>query len=248
VDIGQRPDPLERLDATSEAIRDLRGVVDAEEALDDVLARLATTAAGAIPDADAVTITVLTGEEFRSAAATDERVLALDRVQYDAGDGPCVLAARQRDPVRAEITDPASRWPQLRAAAQETGVRACLSVPLLIGVPDEQEVAGAVNVYSYTAAAFDPYDEGLMRLFTEAAGAAITNARRWQRSRETIAQLEQALTSRADIDQAKGILMALHGSSAEDAFERLVTESQRRNLKVRDIVAELLARIQSSKG
>jgi AmiR/NasT family two-component response regulator len=86
-----------------------------------------------------------------------------------------------------------------------------------------------------------------MELFTEAAGAAITNARRWQQSRETITQLEQALTSRAEIDEAKGVLMALHGCSAEDAFDRLVRESQRRNLKVRDIATELLARVQSAK-
>ncbi|MFM9735972.1 ANTAR domain-containing protein, partial [Streptomyces niveiscabiei] len=47
--------------------------------------------------------------------------------------------------------------------------------------------------------------------------------------------LEVALTSRAVIDQAKGILMARLGVDADEAFARLVTLSSRRNVKVRDL-------------
>lgn len=46
--------------------------------------------------------------------------------------------------------------------------------------------ASKLNIHSYTAFAFDPFDEGLMRLYTVAAGQAITNARRWQHCRETV--------------------------------------------------------------
>ncbi len=47
------------------------------------------------------------------------------------------------------------------------------------------------------------------------------------------ANLRCALTSRAVIDQAKGILMARLGVDAEGAFARLVTVSNRLNVKVR---------------
>jgi AmiR/NasT family two-component response regulator len=69
---------------------------------------------------------------------------------------------------------------------------------------------------------------------------AITLARRWQRSREIVTQLETALTSRPDIDQAKGVLRALHGYTAVQAFARLVEESQRRNVKLHTVAKELL--------
>jgi hypothetical protein len=62
-----------------------------------------------------------------------------------------------------------------------------------------------------TASAFDPFDEEPMRLYTVAAGQAITNAGRWQHSRVTVTQLEQGLVSRSDIDMAKGALIAVHG-------------------------------------
>jgi ANTAR domain-containing protein len=41
-------------------------------------------------------------------------------------------------------------------------------------------------------------------------------------------------------------LIALHGCEPGEAFARLVDESQRRNIKVRDVAVELLARLKSS--
>src|SRR5690349_16906196 len=97
---GARPDPLKRLDATTEAVRGLRGIFAAEEPLDHVLTRVATTAACAIPDADAVTITVLTGERPRTEARTEERVVEIETKQYAANRGPCLDSARTQRPVR----------------------------------------------------------------------------------------------------------------------------------------------------
>jgi GAF domain-containing protein len=240
----ERPDPLTRLDSTSEAIADLRGIFSTEEPLDAVLSRVADTAARAIPDADAVSITVLTGDGPHTPASTDDRIIGLDHLQQESGQGPCIEAASELKPMRVEIAD-AGRWPEFMDAAKELGVRACLSVPLLVG-DGEPELVGSLNIYSYTASAFDPFDEGLMRLYTVAAGQAITNARRWQTTRETLTHLERALTSRADIDQAKGALMAIHGCTADEAFERLVHESQRRNIKLYEVVGQLLESLKTS--
>ena len=85
-----------------------------------------------------------------------------------------------------------------------------------------------------------------MRLYTVAAGQAISNASRWRHSRETVTQLETALLARSDIDMAKGALIALHGCEPGEAFARLVDESQRRNIKVRDVALELLDRMKTT--
>ncbi|PXX04274.1 ANTAR domain-containing protein [Mycolicibacterium moriokaense] len=117
-------------------------------------------------------------------------------------------------------------------------------MPLLIDRPaEEQELVGSLNIYSETASAFDPFDAQLMRLYTAAAGQAISNAGRWQHSRETVTQLERALLSRSDIDMAKGALIALHGCEPGEAFAKMVDESQRRNIKVRDVALEMLERM-----
>ncbi len=86
------------------------------------------------------------------------------------------------------------RWPEFVEAAQRAGIRASLSVPLLIaGMDNEQELVGSLNIYSHTATAFDSFDAELMRLYSVAAGQAISNSSRWQKSRETVTQLETAL-------------------------------------------------------
>ena len=58
-------------------------------------------------------------------------------------------------------------------------------------------------------------------------------------------QLRRALTSRATTDQAKGILMATHGGTPEDAFDRLVKMSQESNTSLRDVAKAIVYEAQS---
>lgn len=234
-----------RLDEVSEALEGLRITGEGEEPLDAVLHRLAHTAVRAVPDADAVSITVLGDDGPRTPAATDDDAEAIDGVQYAARRGPCLHAARTRRPVRAVVGEHRDEWPEFTTAAQKAGVHAYLSVPVLLADEGVEQLLGAFNCYSQTEAAFDPFDEGLMRLLTTAASAAIGNAGRWHRSRRHTQHLRTALTSRADIDQAKGALMAIHGVDAEEAFARLVEESQRNNVKLYDVARRLLSSLQS---
>jgi transcriptional regulator with GAF, ATPase, and Fis domain len=238
--------PLARLKTTAEAIEGLRDLFAAEEDLDVVAERVARTALAAIPHADIISITVLSWPDARTAACTHEQALELDHQQYASGRGPCLEAALQGTPLSTVIDEEHQRWPEFVEAAQRSGIRASLSVPLLIvGMDYEQELVGSLNIYSHTATAFDSFDAELMRLYSVAAGQAISNSSRWQSARETVTQLETALVSRSDIDMAKGALIALHGCSPGEAFDKLVGESQKRNIKLRDVVREMLDRVQT---
>jgi GAF domain-containing protein len=237
----ERPGELDRLVTASEAISSLQEVFAAEEPLDEVLDRVVRAARWAIPDAGGVSVTVLDDSAARTVASTDEDTLDLDGEQYAGGAGPCLHAARSRKPVRVALSDEDSRWPRFTIAARRRGVTATLSVPLLVGRQDEEpELVGSLNVYSRSVGAFDPFDEELLRLYTVTAGAAVTNARRWQQARGTTDSLQRALTSRAVIDQAKGALQAIHGCSADQAFDRLVQKSQHSNVKVARVAQDLL--------
>ncbi|AIJ25706.1 ANTAR domain-containing response regulator [Amycolatopsis methanolica] len=244
---SERPAPLARLDDVTLALENLRLGIDEEEPLDAVLRRLAETAVNAIADADAVSVTLLDDAGPRTAATTDNDLTGIDQAQYAAGDGPCLLAVRTREPVRAVSKPDDETWPEFTAAAQDRGVLAFLAVPLLLGAGthDGDELVGSLNLYSRVDGAFDPFDQKLMRLFTGAASAAISNARRWYHARQQIRHLESALTSRAEIDQAKGVLMAVHGISAAEAFDRLVDQSQRQNIKLRQVAIDLLESVRA---
>ena len=231
------------LETVTTALATLRDEAAAHEPLTGVLDRLAHTVVAAVPEADAVTVTHLEVSGPRTVALTDESVAAIDDHQYEAGRGPCLQAATSGQPVRAVVGEYAELWPEFTAAAKEAGVRAYLSVPLLLATPGEGpgELAGSFNIYARSAAAFDPFDETLMELFSTAASAAISNARRWHRARTQVEQLTEALTTRAEIDQAKGVLMAVHRITADEAFARLTDTSQRTNTKLHELARNLMA-------
>ncbi|MCX5363800.1 ANTAR domain-containing protein [Streptomyces sp. NBC_00124] len=54
-------------------------------------------------------------------------------------------------------------------------------------------------------------------------------------------QLEQALASRAVIDQARGMVMVLAPCSREQAWDLLMDVSQHCNVKLRDVATALVA-------
>ena len=229
------------VDATTHALEALHQIFDAEESLGVALDRTAQGAVRAITDADAVTITVLREGKPDTVAWTDQRYLEIDKHQYAADRGPCLEAARTHQPVRASINEHTSRWPEFAAAAHQAGIQAYLSVPLVVTTEGRgNELVGSLNLYSHTAEGFDPFDEALMRLFSTAATRSISNARRWQQSRDQVHNLETALESRAEIDQAKGVLMAVHQCTADEAFTKLTEQSQHRNVKLKHIAREFL--------
>jgi response regulator NasT len=57
---------------------------------------------------------------------------------------------------------------------------------------------------------------------------------------EEVDQLREALDTRPIIDQAKGMLIARHGCSADEAFRMLSAASQRENRKLRDVAKAMV--------
>jgi GAF domain-containing protein len=156
--------------------------------------------------------------------------------QYAAGDGPCLEAARTGQIVRVGLEEAHERWPEFARSARAAGVESYLSCPLIIG----EEFVGSLNLYSEKPHGFGEFDVALLRVYMTAAVAAIANARRVAEARNLAESLKTAMDSRAVIDQARGVLMARRGISAEQALEELSRQSQNTNVKLRIIAARVL--------
>lgn len=63
--------------------------------------------------------------------------------------------------------------------------------------------------------------------------------------REEVEQLRHAIASRPVIDQARGILMATHGCTSDEAWHILRETSQLSNTKLRDVAAAVTASAQA---
>ncbi|MCE6997315.1 GAF and ANTAR domain-containing protein [Saccharothrix sp. S26] len=222
---------LRRLDVVTSALADLTQVLADEEDLSAIMDRVCRQVVGAIPDADLASVTVLRDGAAESLAWTDEHTLAVDRAQYEAGEGPCLEAAESRQFQRVAVGEAAERWPAFAEAATRLGIGSYLSAPLLL----DEQYHGSLNLYGRQTHGFRELDAALLGLYTTAAEAALGNARRYLRARRQVDQLHEAMESRAVIDQAKGIVMAVHRVSADEAFTMLVDRSQEENRKLRDL-------------
>jgi putative methionine-R-sulfoxide reductase with GAF domain/PAS domain-containing protein len=194
-----------------------------------LLGRMATLVRGAVPGAEWVSITLGSPLDPQRLGSDSVEAQEFDGRQLQAGEGPCLDAYTTGAVVLTDDVSADPRWPVL--ARDPGAVRSVLAVP----VRDDGQTTGAVNVYSSRAASFG--DAG--RRIAEVATAAVASVLRTVAEREAMenlaAGLERALTSRAVIDQAKGMIMARLGVDADDAFARLVHVSSRLNVKVRDL-------------
>ena len=225
-------------DHLTEGIAELSRLLVNEEALDDTLQRVADLACRNLGGADLAGVTLLRDGRPTTAVFTDPTSPEVDSAQYETGVGPCLDAWRHQRVFRIESTADDEHWPAFSQACLEHGVESTISFPL--GVRGNG--IGALNLYSKAPSAFSEDDEQIGMLFADQASVALANAQLYDSAYRLTQQLQEALTSRAVIDQAKGILMGQQGVGPDEAFNVLRTTSQRENRKLRDIAQELVDR------
>jgi PAS domain S-box-containing protein len=221
----------------AETIASLHRPVRDEDGLADLLERAATTAVQWIPDVDWAGVTIKIGGPAFTAASTDPRVLAVDTAQYALADGPCLQAMRNKSLVAFAPDEIASRWPKLAAAARTQGVLSFLSAPLL----DQGIAHGSMNFYSGSDSGFADFEVDFLHVLNTYVSRGLGDFAVARGAAEQNRQLHEAMASRAPIEQAKGILMAVHQISSDAAFEMLRTQSSRTNVKLRDVAVQFVA-------
>lgn len=205
--------------------------------LSDGLRKIAEAGCALLANCGAASVTIVERGSASTAASTDKSAEALDALQYEADDGPCLSAARERRLVRIDDMTSDARWPMFAGAAAERGVLSSLSIPLVLTGDDR---SGGINVYRTVEGAFGPDDERLAMAFATQASAVVANAEAYWSAFEMTRNLTRAMESRAVIEQAKGVLIAWHGLGDDDAFDMLRGRSQTENRKLRDVAVELV--------
>lgn len=218
---------LERLGSLS-----LRRVSMAE--LLQTVAELATTVIPGNPEAS---VSLLVKDQPTTVAWTGQLATDLDETQYERGHGPCLHAARTGELTEIADTRTDSRWPNYMPRAAAHGALSSLSVPLAI---DDEEVAGALNIYARQPNAFDEDSRTAAIHFGPYAAVAAGNLYGYQSARDRADNLQRALDTRGVIDQAKGILMDRHKLTADQAFQILAQMSMKTNRKLHAVAADLV--------
>lgn len=219
-----------------------------QRGLETMLVHVAQLAVRAIPGADGAGLTLLEADRPDTIVATAPFVREVDAIQYGLGQGPCITAAQQGRTVTSGTLDTQRLWPAFGPRVARLGIHSVLSLPLLAA----DGVVGAMNVYAHEPHAFTARSIALGELFAVPAAMSVQNAKVLEQSRRLTDQLQSALSVRASIDQAAGIIMSRAGGTSGEALatirrlsrtedrpmattaQRIVTEAARRATAARD--------------
>ena len=199
--------------------------------LQHLLGEIALVVRSAVPGGTAVSVSLGDPAAPARLASDSADAQQFDGLQLQLGEGPCVDAYRGGRPVVASDITVDARWPRLATASRSQSVHSVLALP----IRPAAERTGVLNVYGREPGVFA---ERAVRIgeIVASAVAAVLHAVDERSSLHALADhLERALNSRAVIEQAKGIVMAHHGGTPDEAFARLVAFSSRHNVKLRDV-------------
>ena len=229
------PVAAETRDELAATRSELVGLLRTEETAEQTLERLATLACAAVPGAAVGSVTLWQDGQPYTVVSSDPLAEEIDTKQYEVLEGPCLDASRYGQPYLVPDMAAEQRWPVFSDVAALNGIGSSLSLPLTA----RGDVIGALNLYSREPHAFDGAVE-IAGQFAVQAGITIANAAVYRASRRLAEELQEAMSSRAVIEQAKGVLMAEQGCTADGAFTLLRLASQRENVKIRDIAARIV--------
>jgi hypothetical protein len=174
---------------------------------------------------DAAAISLIDeGESRGTFGASDAAARLLDSLQFSAGEGPCLEAARTMAPVLVPdlYAQDEPRWPAFKDAAERSGVRAVFAIPVRVG----RIGLGALDLFRVAAGPLSIAQ--LSDALIVADGAAqilldlVDESNKTAGRGDPLAQWAQvASLSRVEVYQATGMLMAQLDLSPAAALVRL---------------------------
>jgi GAF domain-containing protein len=175
-------------------------------------------------------------DQLRYVAASDEPGRALEQIQEEVGEGPCLTAFDLGMPTATSNARIDQRWPAFGRLVTEHGISAVLGVPIeLQGGP-----IGTLNVYSVRPHEWDSGEEEAITAYARVAATVLGTAVNAEVKDTVAKQLQRALEHRVLIEQAKGILMERHGIDARTAFERLRRQARSRQERLTDLARRMI--------
>lgn len=218
-----------------ESLSALPGLLTGEEPLERTLGRVAVLCCRTLPHCTSATIVLQRADgKPEATVSSEEGADDLNRVQIEAGRGPCIEALERDTVIRTDQPD--DRWPEFSAVAGDHGIRAGVCMP----IPPQGPALGSLNLFTDTEGGLTELHELIASMFAAQCALAIQGEHARERAAALALQMKEALASRAVIDQAKGVVMAQRGCTADEAFDALAKESQSANRKLREVAADVV--------
>lgn len=168
------------------------------------------------------------------AAASSENARIFELFEIQAEVGPCVDCFHNGQPViNASLSS--SRWPHLPEAAAAAGFASVHALPLRL----RGEVVGALNLLHAENRRLTEADQHVAQALADISTISILSQRSLQEQETLATQLQNALTSRIVIEQAKGVLAAQLDLAMDEAYEALRDHARSHQQRLSDVARRL---------
>lgn len=173
---------------------------------------------------------------LRIVASSDEQALILELMELQSQEGPCLDAYRTSKPVQVLADEASTRWPTFTAKARDLGFHAFTALPLR----SHAKTIGAVNLFSAQEVLLHADDARSAQALADVATISLLNERALRESRRLAEQLQNALSSRVVLEQAKGILAVRLDCTVDEAFVVLRDHCRNNNLRLSEVARAIV--------
>jgi len=174
---------------------------------------------------------------LKVAVTSSEQARLLELYQLQSAEGPCLDCYRDGVQISAtNLGSSAQRWPRFAPAAISAGYTSVHAVPMRV----RNDVIGVMNLFGAdTGDGMDSEYLPIAQALTDVATIALMQGQLVRR-RETLAQqLQTALDTRVNIEQAKGLVAGRLHQEMDRAFELLRSYARRNNRRLSDVAADV---------
>jgi len=172
------------------------------------------------------------GGDLQLITASSEAMRVVELFELQAAEGPCLDSFHSHLPViDQDLTEATSRWPRFAPIAVQQGFRATDAIPMRL----RGQVIGALNLFRTETGSLNDDDVLAAQALADIATIAILQNRETVAKQDLNTQLENALSSRIVIEQAKGMIAERRNIPADTAFTRLRSYARSHNLRLADV-------------
>lgn len=164
----------------------------------------------------------------------------IEQLQYELGEGPCVDAYEQAQPVlEPDLADPSTpRWPAFAGPAIDAGVRAIFGFPLTVGAVR----LGALNLYSDRPGRLTDDQHADALVMADVAAEAVLLLQANAPPGRLAAELERGADFHYVVHQASGMVAAQLDVSVGQALIRLRAYAFGNDQPLADVARDVVAR------
>lgn len=172
-------------------------------------------------------------------ASTSESADLVEVLQLAAGSGPCLDCFATGEQVSVpDIAASGERWPAFRDAALQQGFLSVHAIPMRL----RGETIGTMNLFGTTVGDLSLRDAAAAQALADVATIGILQERVSAHASVVAEQLQRALDSRVLIEQAKGAIAQVNGTTMDESFAVLRRYARDHNLTLRAVAEAITNR------